>query len=405
MFRKIYKQYLNPISLFKHTLNNLQHIGIPLFWHSKHSIVEILENSIYSFFKIRFSLAISALIITTLTIQVAIFYRLANSILRFSYFNDLLTWAFVFTLGYCWFFIFVVQNKIFTLRIYINGHLKLKETFNGYKKSQNATHLSILEKLSLLFSYLLAPICLIIPYLIVYGVHFRTPCKTSLFGFWLLSECGFWDLGHFNILIKLAVFLVNHWIWWFVMHIPPFVSNVVVFGAIEFSQYIYNFKLMCCETLLYDSKFVKFYRNIQVLAIFMNELQGWSINSVTALFVVILQAVSLAALTRQSWNGKHWVSIIFVLYSLVASVIVKVGVFGLFARVNLNSEEALSMLSKRYGRFVRDKRSNKKLSLCFYKSCNNIKVRLGTINYVGRLTPLNFIDISNTLTVNLLLVK
>lgn len=402
MAKKVFTNYKDPLSYFKYTLGSVQQIGIPLFWDSNHSIVRIQKRS---FRKIRLSLTLSAIIIATLTIQTIITPRLPNLNLRFSYFNNLLTWAFVFTLGYCWFFIYVVQSKMSTLKVYINGHLNLKRAFEMQNQSQNIIRVSMLEKLSLLFSYLLTPICLLTPYLVVYGVHIRIPCKSSLAGFWLLAECGFRDLGHFNILVKLTVFLVNHWIWWLVMHIPPFVGNIVVFGALEFTQYINGFKLMCCETLLCNSTIVMFYRNMQVLAVFMNEIQQWCINSITALFVVVLQAVSLAALTRQSWTAKYFVSVLFFLYALITSVIVKVGVFGLFARVNIQSEEMIKLLSKRYGRYIRNRTSNKKQCLCFYKSCNNIKVRFGSINYVDRLTPLNFIDFSNTLTVNLLLVK
>lgn len=152
-------------------------------------------------------------------------------------------------------------------------------------------------------------------------------------------------------------------------------SSIIVFGALGFSQYTNIFKLMCCETLLHNSTFVKFYRNIQVASVLMNEIQQWSINSIAALFYVVLQAVSLTALTRQKWAAKHFVPNIFFLYAFVASVIVKVGVFGLFARVNIKSEEMIKLLSKRNGIFVRERRSNKKMRICFCKSCNNIKVR------------------------------
>lgn len=41
----------------------------------------------------------------------------------------------------------------------------------------------------------------------------------------------------------------------------------------------------------------------------------------------------------------------------------------------------------------------------FYKSCSYVKVKFGSLNFIERLTPLNCMDTSLALTVNLLLIR
>lgn len=59
---------------------------------------------------------------------------------------------------------------------------------------------------------------------VLYGLHWMKPCKLSLLGYWLPRQCRSeeFDEGILELLInfmaKLAVFLLNQWMWSFASH-------------------------------------------------------------------------------------------------------------------------------------------------------------------------------------------
>ncbi len=140
-----------------------------------------------------------------------------------------------------------------------------------------------------------------------------------------------------------------------------------------------------------------------MLTEYTNEIQQWNVNTTTAVFVVTLYAICVTALTKMRWDMSNLFSV--VVYALGATVMVKIGVFGLYAGVNRYSDNLIKYFRISGGLFVREKWSERKLKQAFYRSCACIKIRFGSINFVERTTPLKFVDISNTLTVNFLLVK
>jgi len=65
--------------------------------------------------------------------------------------------------------------------------------------------------------------------------------------------------------------------------------------------------------------------------------------------------------------------------------------------VHLKSKEVLKKLKSK-------QRSQFKWEVRFYKSCQVIKIKLGSNNFLDALTPLNCLDFSVSLTAQLLLV-
>ncbi len=398
---------------FRYTVNFAKKIGIPITFNGLCATFKLTQTDKHSSKFLNLKLAVSGLLIIVMLVQCIFRYKQSLRTLKTVpdgiYFDVLLATSILFILMYCYVFVFSMKLKLPTVIAYINGHVNL-DTKGKVKRLR----LSQLEKYTMLFCYMLPLYSLVSPFVLVYGIHWHHPCKPSLIGYWLLDECTtvYTEFSTYSFcgaivgfVIKLAVFAINQWNMSFVLSVPPFVGALVVFGALGFNKYMQQFENFCQNDKTFTKFTTDYFREIQVLAVFMNEIQQWSINSVTAFFVVILHAVCISGLTRLSWNVGNLLSIMFLIFALFAAIMVKIGVFGLYAGVNGSSNKMVKKLQRKNGLFVRERRSDKKLRQKFYLSCNCLKVYFGSMNFADRLTPLQFIDASNTITVNLLLLK
>lgn len=117
---------------------------------------------------------------------------------------------------------------------FVNGLLQFASRYGKTKSTTLRSRSTIIVKLNLLFAHVMYWTGLIMPIAITYGIHFKNPCKPSLPGYWWLEECGNHDwnnLGqqrsHFDKVLKVILFLFNHWLWSFGIHVSVFVIGGV----------------------------------------------------------------------------------------------------------------------------------------------------------------------------------
>lgn len=147
------------------------------------------------------------------------------------------------------------------------------------------------------------------------------------------------------------------------------------------------------------------YRNIQVVATYMQKLrQDWL---VTLLIVcaTLLQSFSLTSIIVLDLKGSQKLAYLLTLATLwLESMGNLMLLLGAMASIHTNCKHTFDEL-KSDNANVECHKAERRLRSRFYQSCALIKVRFGTFNFVDKLTALNCVDFGNDLTINLLLLK
>lgn len=302
----------------------------------------------------------------------------------------------------------VIMKSMGTLTLYISGHIFLSKSIESSGKKRK---LSVLEFLNLLYAYNVLLFCLIYPFVTVYGLHWRNPCKASLAGYWLLRECtsdsSIENLAppeHIHIITKQAILFVNYLVTAMIAYASPFViSAVSVFCTLSFCVYIQEFEKISTHRSKWKSPIV--YRKIQYLSNLMNELQRWRVTGSLVVGIVSCFAVSAASVVRLTWSAENIIAIMLFISSLSTAIAATVCVVGGQANVYKKSNSVLKLLRKRTVLHCSDKKSKLgKWKHRFYWSCPPIKVGFGSLNFVDQFTPLNILDFGVHLTVQIILV-
>lgn len=136
----------------------------------------------------------------------------------------------------------------------------------------------------------------------------------------------------------------------------------------------------------------------------MNEiLQKVMVTSIIMAGIWV-HCLSLNVLIRMPGGNNIFFSCLFLFLTLQSAGVISVEVGG-WAQVNIQSLYVFQQLKcKLADRAMHGERSVHELRK-FYKSCSNIKVKFGSLNYIERLTPLKCMAFSLDLTVNLLLLR
>lgn len=131
----------------------------------------------------------------------------------------------------------------------------------------------------------------------------------------------------------------------------------------------------------------------------MNTLIQSELNGTIACSATFLLALCEATLVKLPFAQEHlagWLLFGFLLLNCLLAVVV---VLGGYAQVHETSKEVLRKLTRNLLAVTKARNERKQ----FRNSCSVIKVRLGSINFVEALTPLNFVDFANGLAVQILL--
>lgn len=144
------------------------------------------------------------------------------------------------------------------------------------------------------------------------------------------------------------------------------------------------------------------YRTLQLLANLMNSITQNELNTMLAYGGILVLSLSEATLVKLAFMTTNVAIFLLFLFLLLNSYIGLIVIFTGFARVHESSNSVLKDMKRHMStiKMAKDRKQRK----CFHNSCSSIKVYLGSVNFVDSLTPLNFINFANNLTVQIVLV-
>lgn len=243
-----------------------------------------------------------------------------------------------------------------------------------------------------------------LPIAFIYGLHWKHPCLSSLAGYGLITECANTGNTGMNkncgfITVKIMVLLFNHYIWQFGYSCTIFIiSGLQIMCAMTLQSYLRMFWTVYKSNCYSVYKTGLMYRHLQVLARIMNIVQQGVHMTVLIVAAVIIQAVSSTILVRIPVTLRNVPNILVFSIILVDATLACVVCLGGLAAVHSESEKVYQKMKAKEvnGHSIWQHR--------FLKSCQLIKIRFGSFNYVDRETPLNCINMANALTVQLLLL-
>lgn len=303
-----------------------------------------------------------------------------------------------------------------TLVQYVNGNLQFIEQYKEHE-TKNRKSLGI-QKLSIMLGYMIFISGSSMPFMIVYGLHWKNPCKPSLAGYWLLGKCNGRgsNLKYWNLTLKILVLLWNHWLWNVGFRLGTF---IIVDLHLILAQSLWN----CLDTFsnmyrdLQQSgreqcyKLGVVYRQIELLAVLTNAMQQK--NFLISLMVAPILVISfcITALIHLPFDTDHvWSLLTFAMFTADSSCMLMVCIGGMVS-VYLKSVQVLEQIRGTFHEHFLERQEIGKNSWerkwCrkfFGGACSTIKIKFGGDSYLEPLTPLNCMDFSNGLTVDLLLI-
>lgn len=289
---------------------------------------------------------------------------------------------------------------------YINGILEFSKNIKRSLRNK-----SIVKKMNFALAANMPPATALAPFLVVYGLHWFSPCKPSLAGYFLIPECSPankpFENTVLNFGIKMIIFMCNHWSWAMAMFSCAYCNCCfLVLGAQSFVDFLHTFEEKTKderEINIYQSGF--FYRQIQILGCLCNEVQQYDllvVNIVGGTFVLIatINAALLVPWTLENAPGL----LVFAIFAfnIILFLLFCVGtmaeIFEEFQNV-LDRLKRPTMKTGKRGKVLCLKWREK-----FYLSCLPIKFKFGQFNFAERLTPLNCIMFAINQSVSILLL-
>lgn len=319
-------------------------------------------------------------------------------------------------------FILICYHNASFICAYVNGLLQFEQKNSlQLNKVKRQNKKNVLEVLNLAFTYGYIGTISILPVAFVYGLHWFNPCSPSLAGYKVLKECG--NRGEMPILketgellLKIVVFLVNHWFWAFGSSICLFLlSGILILCSFSFREYIQFFQYICMarqtNRMFYELHTAMIYRSIQYLAGLMNEIQQY-ILLIVIVGLIFGQSSSTALMIILSTGTGNSFNVLIFLVIMMECIAATMVVFGGMSITFLESQKCFQELQQDLvERYKMKYNRERKLSALefkwrkrFYKSCGLITFRFGSLNFVDQRTPLNCVDFANGMTVQLLLL-
>lgn len=163
---------------------------------------------------------------------------------------------------------------------------------------------------------------------------------------------------------------------------------------------------MIGSNYLTSSQISKQYRMLQILGILSNQIQQRLLIPAIFIAAVPMQAFALHMLIRLPLaNGRNLGKLLMFIEVVFNCSLVFLVLLGGMSKVYLQSSKCLDQMKRlNSSNSGINLRSNKWLQR-FCRSCSLIKVRFASINFIDELTPLNCVNFSNDLSMQLLLLS
>lgn len=112
-------------------------------------------------------------------------------------------------------YIYARETKPTEITLYINSLYQLESMFENITPVN--FNKSFQTRMAVIVMHCVIFCVTIFPFVVTYALHWRNPCKATLVGFWMLEEClgGEQNLSLIipSMVLKVLVFLANHWVW------------------------------------------------------------------------------------------------------------------------------------------------------------------------------------------------
>lgn len=300
------------------------------------------------------------------------------------------------------------KNKGYTFAIYLNSLFKFKKTYSKVFADQTWRHLSTIEYLNLLFIRSILFCSVIFSPCLVLGFHWDNPCKPTLIGAFLLEEC-YDTLGHQigiilfvrKAIVKLGVFSLNIWVWWFSVNGTAFILITVnIIATVMTHDCIRLFweKLKTSESIYEDALL---YRQIQIFNVLNNFVQQGCLGVfIICTTLMISNCFSLLISTLNEINIFMTVTFLLVAVNSTIAILLFLG-----GMVSVHLESKKKLLNIRRLELTYYSRAVRRWARRFWRSCEIIKFKFGSNNFIEKQTPLKCLDFAINLTVQFLLLS
>lgn len=283
----------------------------------------------------------------------------------------------------------------------VNGILQFSQSTTLYWRDKDRRFTENINILCTLFAPFLL-LFMAIGY--VFGLHWFNPCKPTLVGYWLLCSLESW----YGYLVTAVVLVFNFWIW-LTMLLGGAACTICVhmLCPVAIRDCIYSFwKLEKDPGTVSFWKRCETYCQIQVVGAIHTDIQAGTLMTILILTITGVLPLSFVYTAQIRWTFDNIAKIISGAYLFTVCLIAIVFVIGGHAGVWSDSKEMFKNLDRlNFTRYASLSGYERKLQQTFWKSCRNlVKVKFGVNNYVEDITPLNCLNCSAALVVQLFLL-
>ncbi|CAL8146057.1 unnamed protein product [Orchesella dallaii] len=306
------------------------------------------------------------------------------------------------------------NDKVLDIISYINAIVMWTE-----KRNKTLLKETLLDKISMQHAHMLFFSDLSLAVSFLFGLYWNDPCQDFMVGSFVLEECRAWKItssdGIFGMLawfsklpLKLTVFLVNLWVWNTGLNAAVFALGVInILCSITLRENLKRLRVEWSAKTISKFQAAMSFRHIQILIQMLNTLQQGYFMYNLMVPAILIQALSLTCLLKQPVVMEAIVPISVYLITVIDSMYNTMISMGGMAAICNESKRCLASIRK-YDRCLKQhivQTKELKWWRRFCKSCDFLKIRFGTNNFLEALTPLNCIDFGNNLAVQVLLLE
>lgn len=304
-----------------------------------------------------------------------------------------------------------VFDKISEIILCTMGFFRFLEIHKD-KRSYGLMETSLIRRLNLLLACGVCFAATFFPFLQIYALHWFKPCLPSLAGYLIIPSCQGFAASCWEIPIKLAVLIVNH----IMLHVScQWIAYVIAvflsLGTISLIDCLKIFWLSLRDEMeIGRIGSCGDYRQLQLLDNLNNAIQQKVMTPSILIMNIVFHAICLSAsvfIIKDYHIGGSFAALAYFGMMTIDLFLMLLVLYGGMSCVYKESKHLLLNVKSSQGQAVREGKS-KKIRMWqskFFKSCTILKVRFGGNNFVDALTPLNSLNVSLGLVVQLLLLK
>jgi len=239
------------------------------------------------------------------------------------------------------------------------------------------------------------------------------PCEPYAPGFWILDECTKNNDKLWNFFTLTGSIATIYWLFFcllFTWALTKLLANDF------FVLYQFVFVIAACIKYYLDNilvhvgnprkelsnlEMIRVYRRLQLMMRFFNGVnQNYFIP---ILLFAIGVAYVIPAFAFISLKGEMSIPQFVIMGSAIGQVVICLFGCGIFGGIYENSSEALHAFRKK--NFLLESKKERKICSKFVQSFAPMKVMIGSVNFVDKLTPITLFDYFLGILVDLLLLK